>query len=246
MLLFVIIRIAKKSLALFLTVLMLLSSVSLLAGAASGYTAKGDFYQISDTEYKIAPGIKENRIVVNKTSGTQQEVVYAVSVDTSVGATTGVMAGYADYKGDTFKMQTVRDQAKAAREKTGANIVAAFNADIFNMATGEPTGCLVMGGKVYKAGLGRPYFGITKDGNIVIGNSLKQSVLDTLQEAVSGFYMIVQNGERVGPGTDHGSNIAPKTAVGIKEDGSLMVVAIDGRNYPISNSLDDFWAARTV
>lgn len=234
-------QIAKKSLALFLTVLMLLSSVSLLAGAASGYAANGDFYLISDTEYKIAPGIKENRIVLNhKETGTQQEVVYAVSVDMSAGATTGVMAGYADYNGSTWKMQTVRDQAIATKTKTGANIVAAFNADIFNMSTGEPTGCLVMGGKVYKAGLGRPYFGITKDGNIVIGNSLKQSVLDTLQEAVSGFYMIVQNGERVGPGTDHGSNIAPKTAVGIKEDGSLMVVAIDGRNYPISNSLDDY------
>lgn len=234
-------QIAKKSLALFLTALMLLSSVSLLAGAASGFAANGDFYQISDTEYKIAPGIKENRVVVNhKKTGTQQEVVYAVSVDMSAGATTGVMAGYADYNGSTWKMQTVRDQAVAAKDKTGANIVAAFNADIFNMSTGEPTGCLVMGGKVYKAGLGRPYFGITKDGQVVIGNSLKQGVLDTLQEAISGFYMIVQDGNRVGPATDHGSNIAPKTAVGIKEDGSLVVVAIDGRNYPVSNSLDDY------
>ena len=122
-------QIAKKSLALFLTMLMLLSSVSLLAGAASGYAANGDFYQISDTEYKIAPGIKENRVVVNhKKTGTQQEVVYAVSVDMSAGATTGVMAGYADYNGSTWKMQTVRDQAVAAKDKTGANIVAAFNA----------------------------------------------------------------------------------------------------------------------
>ena len=233
-------QIAKKSLALFLTVLMLLSSVSLLAGAASGYTPTGDFYKISETEHKIAPGISENRVIVNKTTGDQQEMVYAVTVDPAAKATTSIMTGYKDYDASKWGMQTVRLQADKANQKTGANIVAAYNADIFNMQTGEPRGVIVMGGQVFKEGLGYPYFGITKSGDYVMGESLTAEVLATLQEALSGFYMIVENGQRVGPATYKDSNEAPKTAVGLKADGTLVCVTVDGRHYPISNSLDDY------
>ena len=217
-----------------------LSSVSLLASAASGYTPTGDFYKISETEHKIAPGIAENRVIVNKTSGNQQEMVYAVTVDPAAKATTSIMTGYKDYDGSKWGMQTVRLQADKAAKKTGANIVAAYNADIFNMQTGEPRGVVVMGGQVYKSGLGYPYFGITKSGDYVMGEHLTADVLATLQEAVSGFYMIVENGQRVGPALNPDSNEAPKTAVGLKADGTLVCVTVDGRNYPISSSLDDY------
>ncbi len=229
----------KKSIALFLAVLLACTGLSLMAAAATIYTPTEDFYKISETEYKIAPGIAENRVVVNKPSGVQQEMIYAVTVDPSV-STTGIMAGYADYNGSRWKMQSVRDQAAAAARARDVNIVAAVNADIFNMSTGEPEGVLVMNGTVYKAGIGRPYFGVTKSGEIVLGSSLTQSVLDTLQEAISGFYMIVKNGRRTGPGTNPDSNVAPKTCVGIKADGSLVIVTVDGRNYPISCSLGDY------
>ena len=229
----------KKTLALFLTLVLALSSVTLLASAAGVYTPTGDFYKISETQYKIAPGIAENRVIVNKASGTQQEMVYAVSVD-AASATTGFLAGYADYNGSKWKMQSVRDQAKAAATARNANIVVAVNADIFNMSTGEPAGVLVMNGNIYQRGIGRAYFGITKSGEVVIGDSLTEQTLATLQEAVSGFYMIVQNGRRVGPGNDKYSNVAPKTCVGMKADGSVVIVTVDGRNYPISSSLGDY------
>lgn len=230
----------KKALALFLTLVLALSSVSLLAGAASGYTPTGDFYKISETEHKIAPGITENRVIVNKTTGDQQEVVYAVTVDAAAKAHSTFMTGYKNHDASRWGMQKVREQAEAASQKTGANIVAAYNADIFNMQTGEPRGVVVMGGQVYKDGIGYPYFGVTKSGDYVIGNSLSAETLSTLQEAVSGFYMIVENGQRVGPATYQDSNEAPKTAVGIKADGSVVCVTVDGRHYPISSSLDDY------
>ena len=235
----------KKTLALFLTLVLALSSVSLLASAASGYTPAGDFFKISETEHKIAPGITENRVIVNKASGDQQEMVYAVTVDAAAKATTSIMTGYKDYDASKWGMQTVRLQADKATKQTGANIVAAYNADIFNMQTGEPRGVVVMGGQVYKSGLGYPYFGVTKSGDYVIGESLSAETLATLKEAVSGFYMIVENGQRVGPATYHQSNEAPKTAVGIKADGSVVCVTIDGRHYPISSSLDD-WDLATI
>ena len=229
----------KKTLALVLTMLFVLSSVSVLAFAGSGYTPNGDFYKISETQYKIAPGIEENRVIVNKASGTQQEMVYAVTVD-AASSTTGFIAGYADYNGSKWKMQSVRDQAAKAAAARGVNIVAAVNADIFNMSTGEPAGVLVMNGNVYQRGIGRAYFGITKSGETVIGDNLTEATLATLQEAISGFYMIVKNGQRVGPGLNPDSNVAPKTAVGMKADGSVVIVTVDGRNYPISSSLGDY------
>ena len=219
------------------------AGLSLTAAAASGYTPRGDFYKISETEYRIAPGVTENRLVLNKTGGDQQETVYAVSVDVA-NPTVGFMVGYADYPTNPnsfrWKMQKVRDQAAAATNVTGANIVAAFNADTFNMQTGEPTGCLVMGGNIFKEGLGRPYLGVTKTGEYVMGESLTEETLRTLREGVSAFYPLVKNGKRTGPGKDPESNIAPKTAIGRKADGSFVVVAVDGRNQPISCNLSDY------
>ena len=245
-------KLLKKSISVLLAAVMVISCLSGLAClsgltvtalAASGYTPTGDFYKISETEHKIAPGVTENRLVVNKTSGDQQETVYAVTVDVS-NPTVGFMASYADYPTNPnsfrWKMQKVRDQATAAQNATGANIVAAFNADIFNMQTGEPTGCLIMGGNIFKEGLGRPYFGVTKTGEYVLGGSLTEEILHTLREGVSGFYMIVKNGKRTGPGKDPESNIAPKTAVGMKADGTVVVVCVDGRNQPISCNLSDY------
>ncbi len=229
----------QKSLALLLAAVLACTGLSLTAAAASGYTPTGDFYKISETEYKIAPGVTENRVVVNKTSGDQQEMVYAVTVDAS-NPTVGFMAGYADYNGSRWKMQKVRDQATAAQNATGANIVAAFNADTFNMQTGEPAGCLVMGGDIYKEGIGHPYFGVTKTGEYVLGGSLTEEVLHSLREGIGGFYMIVKNGRRTGPGKDPESNIAPKTAIGMKEDGSIVTVCVDGRNQPVSYNLSDY------
>ncbi len=229
----------KKVISVLLAMIMVLSSAYVTALAAGSYEPTGDFYQISDTRYAIAPGITENRYVLNKPSGMQQEVVYAVNVSPAV-STASFMTGYADYNGSKWKMQKVREQAVACERATGANVVAAFNADTFNMQTGEPAGCLVMSGNVYKEGLGRPYFGVTKDGGFVMGDKLTAEILGTLKEGVGGFYMLIKNGKRTGPGKDPESNIAPKTAVGMRADGSVTIVAVDGRNYPISSNISDY------
>jgi len=231
----------KKILAVLLSVVLLGSSLSVAAFAASAYTPVEDTYLISDTERAIAPGVVENRVILNNSTGTQQEMVYAVTVDMSEGSTASIMAGYADYNGAVWKMQTVRAQANAAANKRGVNIVAAVNADIFNMQTGEPTGPLVMGGTVYKSALGHPYFGITKSGGAVMGASLTQGVLDTLDECVGGFYMLLENGQRTSYALERDTYVAPHTAVGLKADGNLVIVTIDGRNYPVSCSCDNYY-----
>jgi trimeric autotransporter adhesin len=251
-----------KILSLVLSTLMVFSSCAVMAYAAptsgdtstttgSGFVVPDNMYLVSDTQQNIVPGVTENRLVTNATSGDAQVVGYAVSVDLS-NPNTSIAAGYADYNGSQWKMQTVRDQAKAyenAHAKDEGNkktVVAAFNADIFNMSTGKPTGGpLVMNGTCYVANLGKSYFGITKDGKAVIGDNLTQETLDTLREAVGGFYVIVKNGKPYGHGTVR-SSLVPKTAVGIKADGSVVFYVADGRNYPISCGLDDYDLARIM
>ena len=186
-------RTFKKVIASFLCALLIFSSVAVGASAID-FTAPSDMYLISKTESKIAPGITENKIVTNGEDGDSQVMGYAVQVDMG-NKTAGFAVGYNDYDGTKWKMQTVRKQAAAIEKKRGVNVVAAFNADIFNMQTGEPAGCLVMNGITYKDGIGRPYFAITKDGTAKIGSKMTKDILDNCTEAVSGFYTLVENGQ---------------------------------------------------
>ena len=228
-----------KGLSVLLTLTLLFSTLAIAAYADYGFVALEDTYLISDTQRRIAPGVQENRIVTNDSTGQRQEMIYAVSVDPT--APVGLMAGYADYNtSGVWKMQTVREQAAKAQEKTGRNIVAAVNADIFNMSTGEPGGVLVMNGTVVKKGIGKPYFGVTKDGKVVLGGSLDEATLATLQEAVSGFYMLVKDGKREPIAQIKDDYVAPHTAVGVKANGTVVIVTVDGRNFPVSCSLDNY------
>ena len=225
---------ATKVIALFVSVLMILMSFPLTSLASSGFVEPDDMYLVSDTETKIAPGIKENRIVTNNLDGNSQVNGFAVTVSPSAQA--GFLAGYADYDGSKWKMQTVRAQAAAAQKARGKNIVVAVNADFFNMSTGEPIGTLVMNGNVYRKGLGSSYFGVTKTGEVVIGKSLTEAVLATLQEAISGGGFIVADGKRTSGGSSR-DGLCPRTVVGRKADGSIVIYTADGRDYPVSCGL---------
>lgn len=230
-----------KTLSVILAVVMAVLSCGSAAFAAAGdFTERDGIYLISNTMKKIAPGITENCIITNKASGQSQVTGYAVTVDLAGTPSASIAAGYADYDGTKWQMQSVRNQALAFERKTGKNVVAAMNADIYNMSTGEPVGGpLVLNGQICKAGLGQCYFGITKDGKPVIGENLTQATLDTLREAVGGFYLLAKNSQRYGNGFSQ-DYLAPRVAVGIKADGSVILYSADGRNFPKSCGLNNY------
>lgn len=235
----------RKVLALLLSLVMLFSAVPATVVSAVGeFTAPKGMYTISNTKRQIAPGVTENKLVTNKTSGNEQVQSYAVTVEMSEKYDNTLAVGYADYQGTEWKLQTVRNQAAAFEKKTGKNVVAAMNADIYNMQTGEPTNSLVMGGIVYKARLGSPYFAILKDGTPKIGSSLTKDVLDNARECVGGFYTLVENGDL----TSNANNdyFAPRIAVGIKANGDVVLFAADGRNAPVSVGLNNIDTANMM
>ena len=217
----------------FLMVVALIGSDASIAAAARIIPPEGT-YVISETEQKIAPGITESEVITNNSSGNNQNIDYFCEVDLKGTSTTKIISGYADYNANKWKMQRVTDQAKAAQKATGYNVVAGINADFYNMSTGQPAGALVMNGKVYQGTSGRPYFAILKDGTAAIREG--NVSLDDVESAVGGDTIMVKDGKLVNldPNSTYQNIVYSRTAIGIKDDGSVVTFTTHGRNYPIS------------
>ena len=217
----------------FLMVVALIGSDASIAAAARIIPPEGT-YVISETEQKIAPGITESEVITNNSSGNNQNIDYFCEVDLKGTSTTKIISGYADYNANKWKMQRVTDQAKAAQKAKGYNVVAGINADFYNMSTGQPIGALVMEGKVYQGKSGRPYFAILKDGTAAIREG--NVPLDDVESAVGGDTIMVKDGKLVNldPNSTYQNIVYSRTAIGIKDDGSVVTFTTHGRNYPIS------------
>ena len=102
------------------------------------------------------------------------------------------------------------------------------------MSTGQPAGALVMNGKVYQGTSGRPYFAILKDGTAAIREG--NVSLDDVESAVGGDTIMVKDGKLVNldPNSTYQNIVYSRTAIGIKDDGSVVTFTTHGRNYPIS------------
>ena len=205
---------------------------------------------VSEMAYSLAPGVTEYVTYTNEPDGLDQNIDYFCEVDLGEAE---IMAGYADMEGIlvnneiNWRMQTVSDQAKNAQsylarseDYADATIVAALNADFYNMATDEPTGALVIDGKVYHQNNNRYHFGITKDGQAVISNS---NELSNLSYAVGGAALLVENGEvNVSAG---GRNVT-RAAIGIKADGTVVAMASHGQRYPTSCGYTEYELAQMM
>ena len=227
-------KFTSRLLVVLLTLAMAFDSNIAMAYAASNITLPDNQYLVSQTDNNIAPGIKESHIVSNDKTGNRQNMDYVCEVDLKNTKTTKIIAGYNNYDGNKWGMQTVADQAKAAEKTTGYNVVAAINADFYNMSNGQPMGALVMNGKVHHETNGNPYFAILKDGTAVIRTG--DISLDDVQEAIGGNVILVEDGKARDFSNSglYGESVNPRTVIGIKEDGNVVTLVNDGRNAPIS------------
>ena len=204
-----------------------------LAMALLGNTAyaAGGRYNTSVTMHNISAGVRETKYYTNvETTNDDQVVAYAIEIDLKQQQNT-LIAGYKDY--DTsgkWGMDTVRNHVAAAETARQVKVVAAVNGDFFNMATGEPTGALVMNGKTVHKSNGRIYFAILKNGDAVIRTG---EITDDVQEAIGAASMLIQDGTVVPSPSD--TTKQPRTAVGIKADGTVVLMVADGRQAPYSS-----------
>ena len=225
-------RSRKRSVAVILTLALIFStcaqSVFALGEQWQG-AAKNDVV-VKDTVTKLANSVYEHEVVTNNQSGTEQKIDYLCEVGKSKDIK--IVAGYGQDDGSSWSLTPTTKQA-AAYEKNhpGETVVAGINADFFNMANGQPQGALVMEGKVYNQANGRPFFGITKDGDPVIR---QDNNLSDIEAAVGGDVILIANGKPITENTSYGALKYSRTAIGIKADGTVVTFVTHGLNAPIS------------
>ena len=196
--------------------------------------AAGDRHDVVWTVSSISPGVTETEYYTQNTANTDQVVSYAITVDMSQNT---LIAGYGNY--DTsgkWSLVNVRNQAAAAERSRGVNVVAAVNGDFFNMATGEPTGTLVMNGIHIKDTAytqSRAWFAVDAENNAYIGTG---ELPENTVEAIGGATMLIKDGAiALGENSTYYTTKQPRTAVGVTAGGDVVIVVADGRQSPYSS-----------
>ena len=123
---------------------------------------------------------------------------------------------------------------------SGQRVLAAVNADFFDMwGDCSPSGLCVKNGKVIaNADSARPFFGVLRSGRPVIASLAEQPrLLPKLYQAAAGLQRILRGGEidEWGPLEPFAYVRHPRTAVGLREDGTLLCLEVDGRIPDYSN-----------
>jgi exopolysaccharide biosynthesis protein len=190
---------------------------------------------ISSISNEVAPGIVYTEIVYDDKDGAPVRA-YAISIKKGAATIQTTMpSDSADKKGTVAKMS---NQLSAAISN-GKNVLAGVNADFFDMGgTNVMRGLCIKDG-VFISGTGeRPWFGITNDGNAVMGTSAEYAnYKDKLFTAVGGSHIILKNGgtDNLSIGTEFSDTRHPRTAAGVTSDGTVVLIVVDGRQPEISN-----------
>ena len=212
-----------------------------------GSSIEGTDYSVTSLKnYAIAPDISEKVIITNNAAGNSQTVANVMEVNTA-GGRAKIVAGYGNRnpKEQGWTLKTTTDQAHVYEKETGLNVVGGVNASWFNINTGEPSGYLVMNGVVHHDNSSRAFIAAFDDGSVNVfreGTTLAQAEADQsakqgktvkILEAVDALVAMVWDGKVVI--TESGnSGYYPRTCVGIKADGTVVLFQADGTMAPRS------------
>jgi exopolysaccharide biosynthesis protein len=97
---------------------------------------------------------------------------------------------------------------------------------------GTPTGFLIEDGRVLYGNENEklPLIGFNEDSVLVLGNySLKEAKEKKIRDAVNFGPFLIVNGEPSIKGGNGGGGLQPRTAIGQRKDGAVLLLVIDGR-----------------
>lgn len=184
----------------------------------------------------LAEGVTWSRRTMTDAAGTPQSVFV---LEAKAGGGWKLRVGtHPDYQKGSPVVSTVLQTAEAYRA-AGEDVLFACNGGYFKMATdNKPEGILIRDGEMLSDGLGalhHDFFGVRADGSFVIGEyDLLQEISAELVQACGGRGVILREGEPYDisyteGGDDLGINVHPRTAVGFRANGDLLIVVADGR-----------------
>lgn len=201
----------------------------------SGKGMVGDDYNnvISQRNYPIIPGVTETNVILNDATGTNQNMCYAMEVDLS-SSVASVMPSYKDMNPNVWGTQIMSKQAEAA-EAMGYNVVGGINVNL-SWESDEPIGMLVIDGVVHHNSVySGSYLVVDREGNASLRDGNVPLDGSEWQAITVNFGWLVRDGVSCYTTPNHSTpDRAPRTAIGIKADGKLVLFVVDGRQAPTS------------
>lgn len=190
---------------------------------------------VSTVSEELAPGIVYTEIVYSDKNGAPVRA-YAISVKRgSATVQTTMPSDSAEKKGTVSNM---KNQLSAA-VSNGKNVIAGVNADFFDMGgTNVMRGLCIKDGVLISGTGDRPWFGITPEGDAVMGTADEYAPYkDKLMTAVGGSHVILKDGAtaNLSIGTEFADTRHPRTAAGVTSDGTIVLLVVDGRQPAVSN-----------
>lgn len=239
----------KKFLKFVLVATLVLTSLPISALAATvdiDLSNSGcDYYNlIEKSDYDLAPGAVESEIILNDETGNNRNVVHTIEVDLT-NENISVMPTYPGISEDldfedssNWKSQPLTEQAAHVENDLGLNVVGGINTNL-RYDDYSPCGVLVWNGVVYsnEENYTGCYLAIDKNGKADLRSSVKTEPLtgDEWQAISVNFGWIIKDGVNQYTTDDHAdASRAPRTVIGIKEDGTLVLMMNDGRQSPFS------------
>lgn len=196
--------------------------------------------QISEKKYAVTPDVTEYEWILNNASLTQQMMGHVMEIKVGEGSTASVAVGYGDDDIDTIKtgrnwsMTETTKQAQSMQTRRNTNVVGAINAGGYDMSNGRPSGAFIMSGTKINDPTGTTFW-IDGSGAAHITSAQECNAAlaaGNVREAVASFGDIFENGH-ARSGLDNTTR-ASRTAIGIKADGTVVMLMVDGRQAPYS------------
>jgi len=267
---------AKKLVALLAAACMMMSLVPLSALAAYDYahneSASSDEYYniISKNDWDIAPGIKESEIVLNNNAGDRRQVIHLMEADIN-NPYTRVISSYTNMDTSNYAISTIPEHAAYLENVWGENVVGAMNTCLswYNTAAyvqdpgrvNEPLGFMMVDGNVlFDHSVGFPTCIVihkdVNDNGEARPDSIPKVEMRTINTAQdlngwedqvipsSSGYIVKDGVNQYAP--SHGTDTAARSVVGVKADGTVVIMMNDGRMAPYSLGMNMYECAEVM
>ena len=196
--------------------------------------------QISEKKYAVTPDVTEYEWILNNASLTQQMMGHVMEIKVGKDSTASLAVGYGDDNigaiktGTNWAMTETTQQAQSMQTRRETNVVGAINAGGYDMSNGRPSGAFIMSGTVINEPTGTTFW-IDKNGKAYITSAQEcnaEIAAGNVLEAVASFGDIFEDGHARSD-LDN-STRSSRTAIGIKADGTVVMMMVDGRQAPYS------------
>ncbi|MBQ9413818.1 MAG: phosphodiester glycosidase family protein, partial [Clostridia bacterium] len=214
----------------------------------STFGTNGYYNVISKKDYVLVPGAAtETEMVLNNAAGTRRQVLHIVEVDPS-NPDVSIVPGYYGIDKDTTDVanQTaakMTDMTAYYEDVLGYNVVAGMNTDLYYEANAPRV--LIYNGQDLRSGRGtQSVLCVYRNAEGVVSCDVKAyNAAQITNELANGnaehgelihavsvsFAMTVKDGALVSKTEERTSSAAARSMVGVKEDGTLVLVMNDGR-----------------